>query len=187
MNLMDDALIAGDTWDWTTAVDGYPATDGWTLKYRVIPRVAGIGAPFVLTAATASDGTSYRVTASPATTAVFTAADYTWKAWVEKAGARVSIDDGLVTLQPDPSSATASDGRSYARRMLDLIEAALEAFNLGVKSYSIGSRTMTKRDTPELITMRDKFRAEVQNEDAIDKIGDGLSNPRTFGVRFNRV
>ena len=34
-------LVAGDTWDWTTAVDGYPATDGWMLKYYLTPRVAG--------------------------------------------------------------------------------------------------------------------------------------------------
>lgn len=186
MQLMNDSLVAGDTWDWTTAVDGYPASDGWTLKYRLIPRTAG-PTLITLTAATAADGTSYRVTASPATTAAYAAGDYTWKAWVEKTGARVQIDDGLVTLQVDPAgSLTSLDGRSTARKMLDQIEAALLAFNLGVKSYQIGSRQMTKQDIPELLTMRDTFRAEVQNEAAAEKMADGDSNPRLFGIRFNR-
>ena len=185
MKLMDDSLVVGDTWDWTTAVDNYPASDGWTLKYRVIPRVAGSN--FTLTAATAADGVSYRMTAAPAETAARTAGDYSWKAWVEKVGARVSVAEGLVTLEPDPAIATALDGRSYARKMLDSIEGALLAFNIGVKSYQIGSRSMTKADIPEILTMRDRFKAEVENEVAIDKMTDGLSNPRTFGVRLNRV
>jgi hypothetical protein len=30
-------LIVGDTLDFTDQVPLYPATDGWTLKYRLIP------------------------------------------------------------------------------------------------------------------------------------------------------
>lgn len=185
MNLMDDALVAGDTWDWMTAVDGYPATDGWTLKYYLTPRIAGT--QIVLQATTASDGTSYRVQVSPAASAAIASGKYDWRARVEKAGAETTVDQGSVLIQAKVAGLTSSDNRSYARRMLDSIEAAFEAFNLGVKSYSIGSRTMTKRDTPELLTMRDRFRAEVQNEIAAAKIADGQSNPRTFGVRFRRV
>lgn len=185
MNLMDDALIAGDIWDWTTAVDGYPATDGWTLKYYLTPRVAGT--QISLVAATASDGTSYRVTASPATTAGYAAGKYDWRARVEKAGAEVTVDQGSSIIQAKVAGATVSDNRTHARKMLDQIEAALEAFSIGVKSYAIGSRQMTKQDIPEILTMRDRYRTEVQNETAAAKMADGQANPRTFGVRFNRV
>ncbi|HMG59670.1 MAG TPA: hypothetical protein VK583_08080 [Burkholderiales bacterium] len=181
----DDPLIAGDTWDWTTAVDGYPATGGWTLKYYLTPRVAGT--QILLSASTASDGTSYRVQVSPAASAAFASGRYDWRARVEKTGAEVTVDQGSVIIQAKVAGLTSSDNRSYARQMLDQIEPALLAFNMGVKSYSIGSRTMTKRDTPELLTMRDRFRTEVQNEIAAAKIADGQANPRTFGVRFKRV
>jgi len=180
-----DTIVIGDTLDFTTAVNGYPASDGWTLKYRLIPRVSG--AAILLTAATASDGASYRVQVAPATTVNYVAGDYSWYAWVEKTGARVTVDDGLVTIKGDPNALTAFDGRSYARKMLDQIEAALLAFNYGVKSYAIGTRSMTKADMPEILVMRDRFRAEVQNEIAAERIADGQSNPRAFGVRFNRV
>lgn len=182
-----DTIIVGDTLDFTTAVAGYPASDGWTLKYRVIPRVSGT--PFTLTAATASDGTSYRVTQSPAQTLVFVAGDYTWYAWVEKVGARVTIDDGLVTVKGDPSALATFDGRTHARKMLDQIEAALEGFATSstVKSYTIGTRQMTKADVPEILTLRDRYRAEVANEIAREKIADGLGNPRNIGIRFKRV
>jgi hypothetical protein len=124
---------------------------------------------------------------APATTVGYGVGEFTWYAWVEKVGARVTVDDGLVTIKGDPSALAAYDGRSTARKMLDQIEAALLAFNLGVKAYTIGSRSMTKADTPELLTMRDRFRAEVENEIAAEKIAAGLGNPRNFGVRFNRV
>lgn len=187
MQLMDDSLVVGDTWDWTTAVDGYPATDGWTLKYRVIPRAAGVGAAFTLTAATASDGTSYRVTQSPAQTGAFTAADYTWKAWVEKTGARVQIDDGLVTLQPDPASATSSDARSQVRQVYDAISAViLGRASKDQEEYSIGGRSLKRTPMADLLVLRDRYKTEVENEIAAENIADGLGNPRTFGVRFNR-
>src|SRR5260221_6540275 len=144
MNPMDDPLIAGDSWDWTTAVDGYPATDGWTLKYYLTPRITGT--QIVLQAATASDGTSYRVTASPATTAAYAAGKYDWRARVEKAGAEITVGQFSSIIHAKVARVTSSDKRTHARKMLDTIEAALEAFNLGVKSYAIGSRTMTKRD-----------------------------------------
>lgn len=38
---MQDVLIVGDTLDFVTSVPAYPASSGYTLKYRLIPRVSG--------------------------------------------------------------------------------------------------------------------------------------------------
>jgi hypothetical protein len=182
-----DTIIVGDMLDFTTSVNGYPATDGWTLKYRVIPRVVGVGLPILLTAATASDGMSYRVQVAPSTTAGYTAADYTWEAWVEKTGARVTIDDGLVTVKGDPSTLTSLDGRSHARKVLDAIEALIETKGTAdVLEYSIGGRSIKKMTTTELLPWRDRYRWEVADEVAAERVADGLGNPRLAGVRFNR-
>jgi len=186
MDLMQDELVAGDTWDWTTSVDGYPATDGWTLKYRVIPRISGT--PIAITAATASDGTSYRVTVAPATTAGYAAGNYTWYAWVEKVGARVTIDDGLVTLKGDPSSLATSDGRTSARRVYDAITAVIEGrATKDQEEYAIGSRSLKRTPIADLLVLRDRFKTEVDSEIAAEKMADGQGNPRAFVVRFNRV
>ena len=188
MHLMDDELVVGDGWDWQTSVDGYPATDGWTLKYRIIPPVAGT--PITLTAVTASDGTSYRVTVAPATTAAYIAGDYSWYAWVEKSGARVTIDDGLVTIKGDPNVITTFDARTDARKVLDQLMAAYQSFtssNGTIKEYSIGSRRMVYQTSTDILKDIDYWKNQVANEDALEKMRDGLGNPRNIGIRFSRV
>jgi len=181
-----DTIIIGDTLDFETTVAGYPASDGWTLKYRLIPRVSGT--PIAITAATASDGTSYRVTVAPAVTVAYGAGDFTWYAWVEKVGARVTVDDGLVTVKGDPSALTASDGRSTVRQIFDAIEAVIKGrASKDQEEYTIGSRSLKRTPIADLLVLRDRYKAEVENEVAAEKIADGGSNPRMFGVRFNRV
>jgi hypothetical protein len=185
---MIDELIAGDTLDFLDTVPEYPPADGWTLKYRLVPRFTSpVQTPIDITASTS--GSDYRVQAAAGITVDWKPGFYTWARWVEKTGPiRQSLGDGQLQILENPATAAAGyDGRSTARKMLDQIEAALLAFNLGVKAYTIGSRSMTKADIPELLTMRDRFRAEVENEAAAEKIAAGLGNPRNFGVRFNRV
>jgi hypothetical protein len=64
--MITDELIGGDTLDFTDSVPEYPASDGWTLKYRLTPRFASpVQAPITITAST-FEVTDYRtqVTAS---------------------------------------------------------------------------------------------------------------------------
>jgi hypothetical protein len=188
MNL--ETTIAGDTLDFTVEVPDYPASDGWTLKYRLTPRFTSpVQAPIPLEATANADGERYDIEAGPGTTAAWEAGAYTWARWVEKAGARQTLDEsGQLEVKADPAlTAQGYDARSHARKMLDAINAAMEAFSIGVKQYTIGSRSMTKQDIPELLTLRDRYRAEVANEEAAAKVAAGLPNPRNVGIRFNRV
>jgi len=186
VNFPNDLIIAGDTLDFQTAVVGYPATDGWTLKYYLTPRVAGT--QILLTAATASDGTSYRVQVSPATSAPYASGMYDWRARVEKVGAEVTVDQGSVEIQVKVAGLTASDSRSHARKVFDAISAVIEGrASKDQQEYSIGGRSLKRTSIADLLVLRDKYKAEVQNEIAAEQIADGGSNPRTFGVRFRRV
>jgi hypothetical protein len=143
MNFPNDIIIAGDTLDFTTSVSGYPASAGWTLKYRLIPRVSGT--PITITAATGSDGSSYRVTVAPVTTAAYVAGEYTWYAWVEKSGARVTVEDGLVTIKGDPSTLTTLDGRTSARKIFDAITAVIEGrASKDQEEYAIAGRSLKR-------------------------------------------
>jgi hypothetical protein len=193
-----ETQIAGDTLDMSIEndsseirIDDYPASDGWTLKYRLTPQFATpTQAAIDLTCATDSDGTSYKLQAGPAITANWKAGSYSWARWVEKTGARVTLDvDGQLDVIPDPTaSAQGDDRRGHARKMLEQIETALEGFASGstIKSYTIGTRSFTKADHAEIIALHSRYRWLVANEDARDKIAAGLPNPRNVGVRFVR-
>jgi hypothetical protein len=188
--------FAGDTLDFQVSVPDYLPSAGWTLVYRLTPRFTSPAqAAIEINAIANSDGT-YQVQASPATTAAWVAGAYGWTRWVTKgAGAAVqtlasSDDQGEVNVLANPrTSAAGYDSRSHARKMLESIETALEAFATSpvMKSYAIGTRQYMRADIPDLLVLRDRYRSEAANEDAAAQVAAGLGNPRNIGVRFNRA
>lgn len=187
---MKDTLVVGDTFDFTTTVPDYPASAGYTLYYRLVPRT--VGTPILFTASASDD--DYRVQIPPLTTADFAAGEYTWYGWIEKSGERYQVDSGTVTLQENPATVAAYDGRSPARAALDAINAALAAYGTtafsNVKSYTIGNRSMEFRqftDQGDLLAYRSALAAEVWREDAAVKMAAGQPNPRQVRVRLARA
>jgi hypothetical protein len=189
-----ETTIAGDTLDFTVEVPDYPAGDGWTLKYRLTPRFTDpVQAPIDLTATTNADGARYDVTASPAATAAWAAGSYTWARWVEKSGARQTLSEsGQLLVKSDPAlTVQGHDARTHNRKMLDAIEAVLEARASSTQremvAYTIGSRSQTfdTADTrAELKTLHSTYKWLVDNEVERDKIASGAPNSRTVGLRF---
>lgn len=155
-------LRDGDTWNWTRSLPDYPATAGWTLKYRFKNAAGG----FEVVAGSA--GADYAITVAAATTAGYTAGKYTWQGWVENASLeKYTIDSGSITLLPDYRAAAASvalDDRSHARKMLDAIEAWLESKDPGVAEYEIAGRRMKYIPSGELIKLRSQYKMEVAGE-----------------------
>jgi len=186
---MLEELIAGDTLDFIDSVPEYPPADGWTLKYQLIPRfTTPTQAPITITASTS--GTDYRVQAAAGITTGWKPGAYSWARWVEKAGPiRQSLGAGQIIIKTDPALAVQGyDGRSDARRRLDEVETAIDALASGaVKAYTIGTRSMTKQDLPDMIVWRDRLAAEVASENAAAAMASGAPNPRNVGIRFNRI
>lgn len=163
------ALRAGDTWKWTRSLADYPASS-WTLKYRFKSAAGG----FEVTAA--ADGADHAVTVAAATTAAYTAGRYTWIAWVESGAEKYTIGTGAVDVEPDYRSGLASaalDDRTHARKMLDAIEAWLEARDPGVAEYEIAGRRMKYIPTAELVKMRSRYQSEVKAEEIAAKRARG--------------
>lgn len=182
---MKTEIIVGDTLDFQTTVVDYPATDGWTLYFRLVPRVSG--SPILLTAAAATDpATDYRVQVDPATTAAWAAGEYTWNSYVKiGTSARYSVESGQVTLLPDPAVTTAPfDNRTHARIVLDAIEAVLE--NRATKDqqeYQIGDRMLKNVPMMELLQFRMQYKAEVRGEEMADRIANKTGSNRIL-TRF---
>jgi hypothetical protein len=56
-----------------------------------------------------------------------------------------------------------------------------------VSGYSFGGRSISKMTYTELLEVRSRLQAEVQQEADAQAIAQGLSNPRRIGIRFNDV
>ena len=174
------SIRAGDTWTWTRTIGDYPAGT-WTLKYRFKNAAGG----FEIAASTS--GTDHLVSVAAATTTAYTAGTYGWIAWVEAGSEKFTVGSGTCEVLADyraTSAATALDDRSHAQKMLDAIEAWLEARDPGVAEYEIAGRRMKYITAGELIKLRLRYRAEVQAEAAALKLAAGLGSGRRIQFRI---
>jgi hypothetical protein len=186
-----ELLVVGDTLDFVDQVPAYPATDAWTLKYRLTPTFAAPAqTPIDLTATTYTT-TDYRVQAGPATTATWKAGIYTWTRWVEKAGARQSLGEGRIEFRPDPATLVQGyDPRSSAQRALDDAQAALANFQATggrVKSYSINGRSMEFDAAVDIIKLVNYWQNEVARENAAKAVQGGQPDPRRIYLRAHNA
>lgn len=170
-------LTAGDTAKWLKTLRDGPANEGWLLTYTLVSAAQR----YTFTAA--PSGADHLVTVSAATTATWEAGAYQWRSQVSKDGEIYTVGSGTITVQNN--FATATDARSHARKALANIEAYLEnSANLSAASYEIAGRKLHRFGIPELLTLRDRYRAEVAREDAAANVGRGLPDRRRVLVRF---
>src|SRR5574343_300477 len=90
MNIKDQ-LQAGDTIGWTETLSEYPASDGWTLKYRLS------GKSQIDITATA-DGDGYSISVAATTSAAWQAGTYAWQAYVIKSTDIHTVATGSVEI-----------------------------------------------------------------------------------------
>lgn len=179
---------AGESWAWarTDLAEHYPASD-WSLIYALRNADHHID----LTADAESDDT-FSIDLGPAVTADYPPGDYLWLAWAQRfeietttetdpetgeeievetetdtLAARHQVGTGTLRILPDLSLAAAYDPRTWAKRMLDAVEAVLEARastdQLDLVDTTLGDRGM-KRDRSSLIELRSQLQIEVQRE-----------------------
>lgn len=165
-------IRAGDTLTFTRSHADYPASDGWALAFKLIPS-SGTPVSFEGTA----DGAGFTVTVAASTTAGWPAGRYIWIETVSLSGARHGVDTGEVLVLPDLAAMSgAYDGRSFARKMLEAIEAALvsaaTASQLDLIDVTFAGRGQ-KRDRATLIKARDLYRREVLAEERAAGIKPG--------------
>lgn len=182
---MQTELIAGDTLNYRAEVAEYPATEGWTLKLRLVPRGAGTA----ITLTGVADGDDYLVQASAAVTAAWAPGEYSWHYWVEKAGERYPAQRGQLTVKPDPSTmAAGTDTRTAAEVALDAVRSMLRGTaTSGVLSYRINERELRRYSMPELIALESKLATDVARERAAAAMAAGMKNPRKIFVRMGRA
>lgn len=171
-------LVAGDTWAWTRELPDYLADTWSSVVY--FENAAG-----KFNVAGVADGTTHTFTIAAGTTAGYDAGKYRWRLLATSAGVRVTVEQGEVEVLPDPASTTNYDYRTSARVVLDNIEAYLrDPSSLNAAGYAINGRSISRYSMTELIALKSQMKAEVQREDAAERINAGLGSPRRLYVRF---
>lgn len=180
-------LFAGESLNFTTAGGAYPASSGWVLKYRLVPRTTGQS---VIDITASASGDDHLVALAASTTGGWFADNYTWTSYVEKAGERYVIESGQIVIKPNPLNLTAGyDGRSQAQKALDEAKAAYAAYTAsgGTKrKYRIGEREVEFNTAADIIKTISYWEAEVAGEAASDRLAKGLRPKNRILTRFVR-
>ena len=180
-----DTLVGGDRWGWRRddLVSDYPL-DEYALEYRFTEDSTGNTNAFTI-AATEAEST-YLVEIASAVTASLTAGDYQWAAFIIRSSdnQRVVIDQGRTEILPNLQNTTA-DLRSHAKKVLDAIEAVLEnRASQDQMSYSIAGRSLSRMSIDDLMTFRNRYRAEYLREIKLARIKNKQDSGNTIKVRF---
>jgi len=187
-NQEPNELVVGDYWAWKRddlATD-YP-TNAYSLTYEFHEDSGGGGShKFTITAVEAND--TYYVEVPTTTTDDYSNGDYIWSAYITRTSdsARIQIDEGRTTILHNLAD-TNADLRSHAKKVLDAIEAVIEGrATIDQSSFSLGGRSLSRMSVDELMTFRDRYRAEYLKEIKLARIKNKQGSGNTIKVSFGR-
>ena len=178
-------LQLGDFWAWKRddlAAD-YPVAD-YALTYEFNLIDGSTAANFTLTATESGD--EYIISTSSTTS--YTVGNYNWISYITRSSdsARVKLEEGYVEIQ-DNYATTSNSVRSHAKKVLDAIEAVIEnRASMDQQSMSIAGRSLSRMSITDLMTFRDRYKAEYLKEVKIARIKNGLASGNTIKVNFGQ-
>jgi len=178
-------VVVGDFLQWkrTDLASDYPPA---SFSAEYIARITGGGSNEIALAGTGIDG-AYLFTADSATSADFEPGYYHWQLEITEtaSGNRLVVDRGTFTAIVDLDENQA-DPRTHAEIMVSKIQSILEGkADSDVSNYSIAGRSLTKMTFEELISARDVYRREIQQEKVKARIKRGKPSGSTVKVRFS--
>lgn len=161
-------LIAGDSVAWAREALAYLPGDGWQLQY-VLRGPASLDV-------TATGGPTFVFAISAEASGALPAGIYHWACYAKRQGDRHTLDRGEVTVLADLAVAVDLDAVGHARRMVALLEAALEKrIPKDQQSYEIDGMRLDRIPIERLIALRTQYRREVAQQ----------KNRRPMGRRIN--
>jgi hypothetical protein len=142
------------------------------------------------TATGTASGNSWTVTLIPTQTAALAAGLYFYSIVIAKTGERWTLESGEITVAADVSAQAAGyDGRTQAEIDLAAVRAEIRARITGnlTWQYMIGNRELRKEETPNLLELERKLKADVMRETMARKIALGIGTPKNVLVRFGTI
>jgi hypothetical protein len=181
-----ETLVVGDRWVWQRPdlVTDYP-TDQYALTYEFhIDSGGGGNHQFTITATETT--TAYVVEVASTVTDDYTADQYKWYAFITRTSdsQRVAVDNGMTTLVANFAD-TNADLRTHAKKVLDSIQAVIEnRATVDQSSFTIAGRSLSRMTIEELFMVRDRYRAEYNEEVKKARIRNKKPSGNLIGVRF---
>ena len=181
-----NSLVLGDYWAWRRddLASDYPV-GSYALTYEFHSDVGGGGSKkFTLTATEADD--TYYIEAASSSTTSYSIGDYVWDAYITKTSDsnRVLVDSGRTTITENLAN-TNADLRSHAKKVVDAIEAVIEnRASMDQSSMSIAGRSLSRMSIDELLTFRDRYKAEYLKEIKLARIRNKQGSGNTVKVNF---
>ena len=181
-----DSLVTGDFFAWQRPdlVNDYPLAD-YTMTYHFSEDSGGGGTHHFTLSATEADDNYYFE--KPATETVsLSAGDWQWQLYAIRTSdsERITIDHGITKFVLGELD-TNTDLRSHAKKVLDNIEAVIEGrATIDQSSFSLGGRSLSRMSVDELMTFRDRYRAEYLKEVKLSRIRNKKGSGNTIKIQF---
>ncbi|MCE1274254.1 MAG: hypothetical protein LWW75_07010 [Chlorobiales bacterium] len=159
-------LTAGVTAEWLRSLADFPASD-WQLTYNLVRK----GATITITAGQYAGTETHHIRVTHTEAARWIPGIYHFQATVSDGTNRHIVEQGSVEILPDfASMSEGHDGRSFAKRCLDNIEAVLEKrAGQAQLEYSIAGRMLKFIPHEELMKMRNQYLVEYRAECCRDR------------------
>lgn len=181
-------LVLGDFWAWKRddLAENYPI-GSYSLTFEFHEDSGGGGNhKFTLTAVEANS--TYYIEAASSSTTGYSIGDYIWEAYITKTSDsnRIMVDSGRTSITNNLAN-TNADLRSHAKKVVDAIEAVIEnRASMDQSSMSIAGRSLSRMSIDELMTFRDRYKAEYLKEIKLARIRNGQGTGNTPKVRFTK-
>lgn len=154
-DLFPPRLTAGLTFRHAVVQAAYPAPD-WALS-------AVLRGPGAYTLQAEGEGAAHRFHVAANVTGEWLHGTYAYSLRASRGAEIVELASGTIEIAPDLALMTAGhDARSHVERVLAAIEAVLEKrATLDQERYRINNRELWRTPIPELLRLRDRYRAEL--------------------------
>lgn len=181
-------LRAGDSLAFVASDLSYPAGSGWEMTVYFVTATSRTSVVGV------ADGDGFTFALGAIASAAIAAGRVAWVAVVTKDDQRVTLFDSWIQVLPDlagSGAATGLDTRSVAEQLLEAVEARLAGLASTAqleKQVSTAQGSMALKYVPmgELLSIRDKLKAEVESERDAAAAADGLPSGRFARCRIVR-
>lgn len=175
------AIRAGDSVTWTRTVEGCPASSGWVMSYRLVPRVTGTP----IDISTTASGADHVVNVARATSAAWAAGEYTLFGVAIKGTERVNVYSAPCSILPDLMASSGFDNRSTAAQIVASIDEYFRTRDRAVLEKQLGDRRIKFQTDAELLATRSHYARQLVAEAAAANIANGLGvSPTRVQVRM---
>jgi hypothetical protein len=168
-------ITQGDSFTFTTSIDEYPPTDGYTLNLAI----RGLSSADIVATTLASD---YIIDIPTSISSTLTPGTYKAIFFATKGIERITLYSKSLEVLEDPILMGNIDMRSHEQIMLDAIEAFIEKRatqgQLDHLSTEIDAKKLQRMSMTDLVALRDHYKSKVMVQTN--------KAPRKFLYQFTR-